>query len=141
MCKNNKCSCENKKSADIQILIHHIYEYKKGIRNLVLHTMKSEDITYAQALLNKHEIDFCLQKVTTNKTNVFFGREECVDIVKTFANSSLSNISDELDFMLGVMLGYDRMQQCQRYIKRRKDKNEITQVNKATFKYSIMPQS
>lgn len=141
MCVNNKCSCKNKVSADIQILIHHIYEYKKGIRNLVLHTMKSSDVAYAQAQLDKNGIAYCFQTVTEKKVNVFFGRAECVAIVKTFANSSLSDISDELDFMLGVMLGYDRMQQCERFIKRKGLQKELNHVHDSKIKYSIMTSS
>jgi hypothetical protein len=32
---------------------------------------------------------------------------------------SLNELSDEQDFMLGVMLGYGRLVQCDRYLQRR----------------------
>ncbi len=37
---------EDYKSAEMQILMHHVYEYKKGLRNLVLHTMNRREKKY-----------------------------------------------------------------------------------------------
>lgn len=102
----------------MKVLSHHIYEYKKGLRNLVLHTMQVEDIEQAIDKLTRHNISYCIQRVTTGKINIFFGKEECVNIIKLFSNKPLSEFSNEEDFILGIMLGYDRMQQCERYIKR-----------------------
>ena len=103
----------------MQILLHHIYEYKKGLRNLVLHTMSKNEQHLAEGLLNRKKIHYRIQDVNTRKINVFFGKEQCVEIVKSFSNKSLSDFSDEEDFILGIMLGYDRTQQCDRYIKRK----------------------
>ena len=46
-----KYNCSDYRSADLQILIHHIYEYKKGIRNMVLHTMQSNEKQKAETIL------------------------------------------------------------------------------------------
>ncbi len=43
----------------------------------------------------------------------------CVDIIKQMNFDSLSDLTDEEDFILGTMLGYDRMNQCERYLKRK----------------------
>lgn len=123
--KCGNCTCHSNKSADIQILVHHIYEYKKGIRNLVLHTMNRVNLDYAETQLKRQNILYCTQMVSEQKVNVFFGKRECVDIVKTFADVSLSQISDEQDFMLGIMLGYDRVQQYERYINRYSKRRDV----------------
>ena len=109
----------------MQILLHHIYEYKKGLRNLVLHTMSKNEQHLAEGLLNRKKIHYRIQDVNTRKINVFFGKEQCVEIVKSFSNKSLSDFSDEEDFILGIMLGYDRTQQCDRYIKRKQTRTSI----------------
>ncbi len=104
-------------SADIQVLLHHVYEYKKGLRNLVLHTMSSRGEDLAIDLLERKNICYFKQKVSQQKINIFFGNEQCVKIVKSFGKKSLNHFSEEQDFILGIMLGYDRLQQCDRYIK------------------------
>lgn len=108
----------------MKVLCHHIYEYKKGLRNLVLHTMCSNDIKLAEEKLLRHNISYFIHFVTPKKINVFFGKAECVKIVQSFNKKLLSEFSDEEDFILGIMLGYDRMQQCERYIGRKKMKFE-----------------
>lgn len=114
-----KITCMDYKTADMQILLHHVYEYKKGLRSLVLHTMRSREKDKTEELLTRKGIHYFLQSVNENKVNVFFGKEECIRIVQSFGGKSLSLISDEEDFMLGIMLGYDRNQQYGRYIKRK----------------------
>ena len=103
----------------MQILTHHIYEYKKGLRNLVLYTMNSNELSKTKELLSGKEICYYISKVNANKVNVFFGDEACVKIIESFGDKLLSEYSDKEDFMLGTMLGYDRVKQCERYIKRR----------------------
>ncbi|MFV0505175.1 MAG: DUF2023 family protein [Bacteroidales bacterium] len=100
----------------MEVLNHHIYEYKKGLRNLVLHTMSSENLEQVENRLQKQGINYLIQHINHRKMNVFFGKRECVRIVDSFNKRSLSQLSAEEDFMLGIMLGYDRMQQCQRFL-------------------------
>ena len=102
----------------MKVLCHHIYEYKKGLRNLVLHTMKTSELKDAEVILNRFGITYFVQPVTDAKVNIYFGKEQCVEIIKLFGKHSLTLFSHEEDFILGIMLGYDRMQQCERYIKR-----------------------
>ena len=85
---------------------------------MVLHTMNIFEQAKAEDRLKRDNIPFYIQQVSPQKINVFFGRKECVEIVKSFNHSSLNELTHEQDFMLGVMLGYDRMQQCQRFIKK-----------------------
>lgn len=120
-----KLTCSDYKIADMQILIHHVYEYNKGLRSLVLHTMHSSEREKTENLLQRKGISYFLQTVNENKINVFFGKQECIQIVKSFGDKSLSDFTDEQDFILGIMLGYDRNQQYERYIKRTGINNEL----------------
>jgi len=123
-------SCVDYQSTDLKILIHHIYEYKKGIRNLVLHTMNSFEADKAERLLNQRNIPYFIQKVNDRKINIFFGDIISVKIIKSFNQNSLSDFTDEQDFILGIMLGYSRKQQCERYFKRNRIKsNSILLIN------------
>lgn len=122
-----KCNDAAYKTADMQILIHHVYEYKKGIRNLILHTMPLELLEYAIERLNRDKINYYVQHVSNQKINLFFGREECVKIVQLFGVDRLNELTKEQDFMLGIMLGYDRMQQCERFLGVIKLKPEMRQ--------------
>lgn len=122
----------------MKVLNHHIYEYKKGLRNLVLHTMCSVDIKLAEEKLLRHNITYFIQFVTPQKVNIFFGKEQCVKIIQSFNKKSLTDFSDEEDFMLGIMLGYDRMQQCDRYIQRNKEKYKLMETLKISKQIQSM---
>lgn len=103
----------------MKILTHHIYEYNKGLRNLVLYTMSITEKTKVKELLDARGITYCFAKVNSDRINLFFGHEVCIKIIRSFGGKPLSDYTDEEDFMLGTMLGYDRIQQCERYIKRK----------------------
>ncbi len=104
-------------ACDLKVFHHHIYEYKKGIRNLILTTEKAIYKEHIETRLTHENIDFVVQEVNTNKINVFFGAKDCVDVVKTFIAKKLNELTPEQDFILGIMLGYDRLKQCGRYLK------------------------
>lgn len=103
----------------MKILIHHIYEYNKGLRNLVLYTMDATEKDKVKEMLNNRGISYCFTKINSDKVNLFFGDKVCIKIIKSFGGKCLSDYTDEEDFMLGTMLGYDRKQQCERYVKRK----------------------
>ncbi len=105
-------------SADMQIILHHVYEYRKGIRSLVLHTAEKQAQDEVERVLKLKEIEYYIQNVSENKINIFFGRPECIKIIKSFRIKSLSELNNEQDFILGIMLGYDRTQQYKRYLNR-----------------------
>jgi hypothetical protein len=102
----------------MEVFLHHIYEDKKGLRDLILHTTCVDSQQYIIQKLNKEKIKFVIVKVTERKMNVFFGRKECIDIVKKFGDKKLNEFTCEEDFMLGIMLGYSREQQYLRFIDR-----------------------
>ncbi len=102
---------------ELGVFMHHIYEYKKGLRSLILTTEKPSNQEYIEYRLNREKISYVIQPVGDKVINVFFGDENCINVVKTF-EKPLNKLSDEQDFMLGIMLGYDKILQCQRYLKR-----------------------
>ena len=103
----------------MKVLCHHIYEYKKGLRNLVLHTMPTGLRDVAEAQLKKYDISYIIRAVGKTKINIFFGAGDCVKIIDSFGDKSLSEYTPEEDFILGIMLGYCRLAQCGRYLKRK----------------------
>lgn len=103
----------------MKVLVHHVYEYRKGLRSLVLHTIGSEHEADAVKKLNANDIDYIIHEVDGKKINIFFGARECVEIIRSFGHKKLNDFTDEEDFILGIMLGYSRLEQCRRYIKRK----------------------
>lgn len=105
----------NHDHSGMQVFLHHIYEFRKGLRNLVLYTGTDEERETVERRLQRGNIDYMVQPVGTGKINVFFGNPACVAIVRRFAGKPLNDLTPEEDFMLGIMLGYDRIQQCIRF--------------------------
>lgn len=103
----------------MEVFIHHIYEYEKGVRNLILHTAKSCERKEIEERLINRGIAYKIYDISNEKINVFFGDKYCVDVIKAIGKYSLTEYTEEEDFMLGIMLGYDRLKQCQRYLKRK----------------------
>lgn len=107
---------EPKDYNDLKVFVHHIYEFKKGLRSLILTTEDKGNEAYIKYRLEKEEIPYVINDLTSDRINVYFGNEDCINIVKTF-DKHLNKLSPEQDFMLGIMLGYDKILQCKRYIK------------------------
>ena len=107
--------------AGMNVFIHHIYEFKKGLRNLILHTTVKTEQTLIEKRLIEENINYLITSLCDKKINVFFGHKVCVDVIRAIGDKSLNEYSEEEDFILGTMLGYDRLLQCERYIKRKKN--------------------
>jgi len=105
----------------MEVFTHHIQEYKKGLRALVLYTTKVSNRDAIEERLTRERIDYYIQKVNGTKINVFFGNPICVAVVKQMNITSLSNLTAEEDFILGTMLGYDRVKPCERYLRRKRN--------------------
>lgn len=120
----------NKKpeSDNMQVFYHHIYEYKKGIRNLVLHTEKAHLKNKIETRLQKDNIDYLIHNINPTKINIYFGNTDCVNVVKSFNTHKLNELSQEQDFILGIMLGYDRLKQCERYLTRLNMNNQSLKI-------------
>lgn len=105
-------------AANMKVLSNHIYEFKKGVRKMVLFTCRQQCLLPAAQKLRENGIDFfsCPAEGGRN-VNLFFGRPECIEAVKLIANRPISQLSPEEDFILGTLLGYDLCTECERYCK------------------------
>ena len=112
------------RSENTHVFLHHIYEYKKGLRNLILHTTSKKNESKIRERLEREQIAYLIYTLGENKINVFFGDSICISVIKQIGKSNLCDYTDEEDFMLGVMLGYDRKIQCKRYLLRKKNQEK-----------------
>ena len=104
---------------EIKVLLNHIYEYKKGVRHLILHTLNKCYLPIAIERLKSQGICYTVQEASEHAVNLYFGRPECVETIRLITTRPLNQLSPEEDFMLGAMLGYDIAGQCERYCKRK----------------------
>lgn len=103
----------------MKVFLHHIYEYKKGLRNLILHTTR---LSFQEGIIKKLEsenIAYIIHPVGKDRINIFFGAVDCIDVINSIDKNSLSAYNAEEDFILGIMLGYERLRQCKRYLKKK----------------------
>ena len=105
---------------DLKVLSNHIYEYQKGVRNMVLFTFNEMFKDFALEKLKHQGIEYILQPVGNDRLNLYFGKKECLDAIRVIANKPLSKLTPEEDFILGAMLGYDICAQCKRFCERKK---------------------
>jgi len=104
------------KSATMGDLVHRLYEYRKGVRQLFMMTMTAQEATEVVTRLRTESIEHHAQPVSPKKVNVFFGRKACVQLVRHMVTKPLCRLTPEEDFILGTLLGYDREQQCLRFL-------------------------
>lgn len=116
---------------------HLLYEYQKGLRGLALHTFKSSDKQSIVGKLQRQGVAYHIQQVSEHKMNVFFGNVACVEVVRQFGAKPLNQYTCEEDFILGIMLGYDRENQCKRYLKI-KDKTNNSNRQIVTPPYQLL---
>ncbi len=101
----------------MEVFYHNLYEFQKGLRNLCLSTVNSDNRQKIEERLKKEKVSYTIHEITERKINIYFGNQECIDIINSFNKINLCELSPEQDFILGTMLGYDRLMQCQRYLK------------------------
>jgi hypothetical protein len=99
---------------------YHLYELDRGIRSMVLFTAPIGEAAAIEARITRSGHAFHTVR-NGSVANIFFGAEECVAVVRSFGTKQLCQYTDEQDFILGMLLGYDRLQQCRRYLDRRED--------------------
>lgn len=100
----------------LEIFAQLIYEYKKGVRDLILYTCSCDLFLQIEDLLKKNKIHYLIQNIGNGKINIFFGAVECIEILKNFSTGNLSKLTKEEDFILGIMLGYSRKEQYNRLL-------------------------
>lgn len=101
------------------VFSHQYYEISKGVRNLALLTASEEDARSAARWLQSKGMECFVQCFGSNRANLFFGRADCVEVARQLMRRKLNELTDEEDFMLGVLLGYDCREQCRRYLRRK----------------------
>lgn len=104
---------------DMKVLMNHIYEFKKGVRQMVLFTFNKKYEAFALERLKRQNINYIIQPVGNNRMNLFFGKKECMDAIRLMVTRPLNQLTPEEDFMLGALLGYDICAQCERYCERK----------------------
>lgn len=102
----------------LKLYLHQIYEYRKGVRKLVLCTMRTDCAEIMRERLEGQQIPYIVQPVAPEKVNLYFGNPLCLDVVRTFVHKRMNELTPAEDFMLGTMLGYDLAGQCERFCKR-----------------------
>lgn len=105
---------------EIKVLLNHIYEYKKGVRHLILHTLNKCYLPIAIERLKSQGICYTVQVASEHAVNLYFGRPECIETIRLITTRPLNQLSPEEDFILGALLGYDLRMQCERFRKRKK---------------------
>lgn len=110
----------------MQVLNHHIYEFKKGVREMILCTLSGSLEEKVKTRLEKDGIPYMIQKQINGNINVFFGKEDCLLVACNLcAGKPLNKLTPEEDFMLGILLGYNLCEQCKRYSKRKNESKAI----------------
>lgn len=112
----------------MQVFRHHMHEFQKGLRHLILHTTQGKFREEIVTILEKNDIPYLIHPAGTSNINVFFGDEECVNVIKKIGKSDLTQYTDEEDFMLGIMLGYDRLKQCERFLERKSHVRKVEEL-------------
>lgn len=99
--------------------MNHIYEYQKGVRQMILFTCSKEYEPYVTQRLERQNINYVIQPAGRNNLNFYFGRKECLNAIRLIVTRPLNQLTPEEDFILGTMLGYDLCAQCERYCERK----------------------
>jgi len=104
---------------EIKVLMNHIYELQKGVRQMVLFTCNKKYGEQTVERLESQGIPYVLQPAGQQNLNVYFGRRECLEAIRLIVTRPLNQLTPEEDFILGAMLGYDICAQCERYCRRK----------------------
>ena len=104
---------------DLKVLMNHIYEFRKGVRQMVFFTCHKRYEAFARQRLEHMGIPYLVQPAGKQNLNLYFGRSECLDAIRLIVNRPLNELTPEEDFILGAVLGYDICAQCQRFCKRK----------------------
>lgn len=112
----------------MNVFCDYIYQLQKGLRPLALHTIPKESLKAVEKRLNREKINYLIQDIDNKKVNVFFGNENCINVIERFAQKKLNEFSPEEDFILGIMLGYDKVLQCERYLRKLDPKQSAPKV-------------
>lgn len=103
----------------MDVFFHLLYEHSRGLRDLALYTIAPKDQASVEQELRLEGVAYLFRPIEDGRLNVYFGHAACVDVVRSFGTCPHCRLAPEQDFMLGIMLGYDRTRQCERFLARR----------------------
>jgi len=109
----------------VQLVQHLVYEIDRGVRSLALYTASPDELPLLEYRLKRAGYDFIMAEAGGRLVNVFFGRCECLEVLEYFSTLDLTELTDEEDFMLGLMLGYGLRRQCSRFARRKTDRGGL----------------
>lgn len=109
----------NRVPTELKVLMNHIYEYKKGVRNMILCTLNKAYEAAAIRRLESQNITYVCQEAGARSVNLYFGRPECIAAISVMVDRPLNRLTPEEDFILGALLGYDICRQCERFCSRK----------------------
>ena len=122
--KNKDMTTTSKRiPTELKVLMNHIYELQKGVRQMVLFTCNKKYGDQTVERLESLGIPYVLPSAGRQNLNVYFGKRECLDAIRLIVTRPLNQLTPEEDFILGAMLGYDICAQCERYCKRKGECN------------------
>jgi hypothetical protein len=102
----------------MDVFYHLLYEHSRGLRDLALYTINPEQRLSIENELDLEGVAYLMRPLQDGRLNVYFGHRACIDVIQSFGGCPHCRLTPEQDFMLGIMLGYDRTRQCERYIGR-----------------------
>ena len=102
------------------LILHQIYEFRKGVRQLIMITMTAAEAAGTATLLERESIAHFAQSVHKNKFNLYFGHASFVETVRRIVTKPLNCLTPEEDFILGILLGYDKEAQCRRFLEKKR---------------------
>ena len=100
----------------LRLFSHMLYEYKKGVRRLAMYTCSDSECGFCVNKLEKSKVSYHLAPASDGRVNIFFGDCPCIRIIESFKKDKLNEFNEKEDFILGVLLGYDVLKQCERYL-------------------------
>ncbi len=118
----------------MSLIDHHIYEFKKEVRGLFLHTISNGEVENIRNKLETQGICCVVYRLNDRSSNTFFGKPDFVEVVERFGERKLNELTAEEDFILGIMLGYGQDQQCRRYLtKKQRDEAGMREIKNSCF--------
>ena len=69
--------------------------------------------------MQHQNIEYIIQKAGNATINIYFGRKQCLDVIRMIVDKPLSQLTPEEDFIIGALLGYDICCQCERFCEKK----------------------
>jgi hypothetical protein len=102
----------------MDVFFHLLYEHSRGLRDLALYTTYPDQQADVTRELELEGVAYWFRPLEDGRLNVYFGHRACIDVIRSFGECPHFRLTPEQDFMLGIMLGYDRTRQCERFLAR-----------------------